>query len=113
MEIVTSLRRPIIGHKSASVCFHISGYMHCFVASSLICVAILLMPNSMIELSLVSHIISALCHLLIVHTFGIPSPGCPKGRLVVSSANVRCNGSGRRAVKERHQLDQTVLVGTD
>ena len=30
--------------------------------------------------------------------FGTPSRGCLEGRLDASSANVKCNGSGRRAV---------------
>ena len=59
------------------------------------------MPYVTLKLYLVSHIMSAVCDLLIVRTSGIPSLGCPRDRLVVSSASVRCSGSERRAVKEK------------
>ncbi len=57
--------------------------------------------------------VPAVCNVLIVRISGIPSLGCPRGRLAVSSANVRCSGSGRRAVEERFQLGQPVVINTD
>lgn len=55
----------------------------------------------MLELYLVSHIILAIRELIIVRISEIPSLGCPGGRLVVSSASVRCSGSGRHAVHKK------------
>ena len=71
----------------------------CIILSSLVFAAYPLMPYAMLQLYLVSHTISPVCDLLIVRTSGTPSLGCPRGRLVVSSASVRCSGSGRRAVQ--------------
>lgn len=58
----------------------------------------------------VSHIILSIGDLLIVRISGIPSLGCPRDRLVVSSASVRCSGSGRHAVEEKASACAT---GTD
>lgn len=60
-----------------------------------------LIPYAMLIFYLVSHIVSAVFDLLIFRTSGTPSPGCPRGRLVVSSASVRCSGSERRAVQRK------------
>lgn len=50
---------------------------------------------------------------LIDHTFEIPSLDCPEGRLVVSSAIVRCSGSGKRALEHKSQLSETALEAVD
>lgn len=61
------------------------------------------MPYAMFERYHVLRIILTIVDLLIVRISGIPSLGCPRGILVVSSASGKCSESGRRAVGERRQ----------
>ena len=87
--------------------------MHCFILSFLIHTASSSMPYAMLERFSVLRIILTIFDLLIVRISGIPSLGCPRGRLVVSSASVRCSESGRRAVGEKRQLEQQETIETD
>ena len=78
-------------------------HMRRFVVSLLIYAAFSSTPYAILERQLVLRVILAVCDLLIVRISEIPSLGCPRDRLVASSASVRCSENGRRAMKERGQ----------
>ena len=79
--------------------------MRRFVVSFLIYAAFSSTRYTILERQLVLRVVLAVCDLLIVRISGIPSLGCPRGRLVASSASVRCSENGRRAMEERGQLE--------
>ena len=70
-------------------------------------------PRPSLSACLSQRIFSVIRDFLIVHISGFPSRGCPRGTLVVSSASVRCSGSGRRAAEGKGQLEQPGLVDLD
>lgn len=91
----SSTRRPVVmlvdqatsGHTTSSL--HPNAFIHATILYS--------WSHHMLLVDFRPSILDVGC-LLICRTSGIPSPGCPAGTLVGSSAIGRCSGNGSRAV---------------